>query len=328
MTVLVTGGAGYIGSHMVYALVAAGERAAVLDNLSTGFDWAVAGSVPLIVGETGDQPLVAKLIREHGVEAIIHFAASIVVPDSVSDPLGYYKNNTVNSRALIECAVQGGVKHFIFSSTAAVYGNPARVPVGEDEILVPVSPYGSSKMMTEIMLRDAGVAHGLKHVILRYFNVAGADPELRTGQSTKGATHLIKVAVETALGRREKMDVFGTDYPTPDGTCLRDYIHVTDLAQAHLDALRYLRNGGASVTANCGYGRGFSVREVIDTVKRVSGIDFRVDFAPRRPGDPAQIVASSDRARALFGWKPLRDDLAGIVRDALGWERKLMLRNR
>jgi UDP-glucose 4-epimerase len=328
MTVLVTGGAGYIGSHMVYALVAAGERPVVLDNLSTGFDWAIAEGVPLAVGETGDQALVAKLIKDHAIESIIHFAASVVVPDSVADPLAYYKNNTVNSRALIECAVQGGVKHFIFSSTAAVYGNPARVPVGEDEILVPVSPYGSSKMMTEIMLRDASVAHGLKHVILRYFNVAGADPELRTGQSTKGATHLIKVAVETALGRREKMDVFGTDYPTPDGTCLRDYIHVTDLAQAHLDALRYLRGGGASVTANCGYGRGFSVREVIDTVKRVSGIDFRVELAPRRPGDPAQIVASSDRARALFGWKPARDDLAGIVRDALGWERKLMLRNR
>ena len=247
MTVLVTGGAGYIGSHMVYALVAAGEKVVVLDNLSTGFDWAIAEGVPLVLGETGDQPLVAKLIKEHGVEAIIHFAASIVVPDSVSDPLGYYKNNTVNSRALIECAVKGGVKHFIFSSTAAVYGDTERVPVTEDDRLAPMSPYGSSKLMTEIMLRDASAAHGLGHVILRYFNVAGADPELRTGQSTKGATHLIKVAVETALGRREKMDVFGTDYPTRDGTCIRDYIHVSDLAQAHLDALRYLRNGGASV---------------------------------------------------------------------------------
>jgi UDP-glucose 4-epimerase len=251
-----------------------------------------------------------------------------VVPDSVADPLGYYKNNTVNSRALIECAVQGGVKHFIFSSTAAVYGNTTRVPVTEDDPLVPMSPYGSSKLMSEIMLRDASAAHGLAHVILRYFNVAGADPELRTGQSTKGATHLIKVAVETALGRREKMDVFGTDYPTPDGTCVRDYIHVSDLVQAHLDALRYLRKGGASVTANCGYGRGYSVREVIDTVKQVSGVDFRVDFAPPRAGDPPQIVASSDRARAVLGWKPARDDLPGIVRDALGWERKLMLRNR
>ena len=220
------------------------------------------------------------------------------------------------------------MQHFIFSSTAAVYGNPARVPVTEDDTLMPMSPYGSSKLMTEIMLRDAGVAHGLKHVILRYFNVAGADPELRTGQSTKGATHLIKVAVETALGRRAKMDVFGTDYPTPDGTCVRDYIHVSDLAQAHLDALRYLRGGGASATLNCGYGRGFSVLDVIDTVKRVSGTDFKVDMSPPRPGDPAQIVASSDRARALIGWKPAHDDLSTIVTHALGWERKLMLRNR
>jgi UDP-glucose 4-epimerase len=328
MTVLVTGGAGYIGSHMVYALVAAGERVVVLDNLTTGFDWAVAPEVPLVVGETGDQALVASLIDKHGIESIIHFAASIVVPDSVADPLGYYKNNTVNSRALIECAVRGGVKHFIFSSTAAVYGNPARVPVTEDDTLNPMSPYGSSKLMTEIMLRDAGTAHGLKHVVLRYFNVAGADPQLRTGQSTKGATHLIKVAVETALGRRAKMDVFGTDYPTPDGTCVRDYIHVSDLAQAHLDALRHLRSGGESATLNCGYGRGFSVFDVIETVKRVSGADFRVDLSPRRPGDPAQIVASSDRARALIGWKPAHDDLPTIVEHALGWERKLMMRNR
>jgi UDP-glucose 4-epimerase len=328
MTILVTGGAGYIGSHMVYALAAAGERVVVLDNLSTGFDWAIAEGVPLVVGETGDQALVAALIKQHAVEAIIHFAASIVVPDSVADPLGYYKNNTVNSRALIECAVKGGVKHFIFSSTAAVYGNPARSPVTEDDLTAPMSPYGSSKLMTEIMLRDAGSAHCLAHVILRYFNVAGADPGLRTGQSTKGATHLIKVAVETALGRRDKMDVFGTQYPTPDGTCVRDYIHVSDLARAHLDALRYLRGGGASVTANCGYGRGYSVREVIDTVKRVSGVDFRVDLGGPRPGDPAQIIAASERARALFGWQAQYDDLPTIVRHALAWERKLMVRNR
>ena len=328
MTVLVTGGAGYIGSHMVYTLVAAGEKVVVLDNLSTGFDWAIAEGVPLILGETGDQPLVEKLIEEHGIEAIIHFAASIVVPDSIADPLGYYKNNTVNSRALIECAVKGGVKHFIFSSTAAVYGNADRVPLTEDDPLAPMSPYGSSKLMTEIMLRDASIAHGLKHVILRYFNVAGADPDLRTGQSTKGATHLIKVAVETALGRRTKMDVFGTDYPTPDGTCIRDYIHVSDLAEAHLDALRHLRKGGYSLTANCGYGRGYSVRAVIDTVKHLSGADFPVDLSPRRVGDPAQIVASSGRARAVLGWKPQRDDLTMIVRHALGWERKLMMRNR
>jgi len=328
MTVMVTGGAGYIGSHMVYALLAAGERVVVLDNLCTGFDWAVAEGAPLIQGETGDQPLVSKIIKDHGVESIIHFAASVVVSDSVADPLSYYRNNTANSRAMIECAVKGSVKHFIFSSTAAVYGNPARMPVTEDDAPAPMSPYGSSKLMTEIMLRDASFAHPLRHVILRYFNVAGADPQGRTGQSTKGATHLIKVAVETALGRRAKMDVYGTDYPTPDGTCVRDYIHVSDLAQAHLDALRYLRAGGASLTANCGYGRGYSVREVIDTVKRVSEADFQVDISGPRPGDPASIVASSERARTALGWAPRHDDLDGIVRDALAWERKLMVRNR
>jgi len=323
MTILVTGGAGYIGSHMVHALVAAGERVIVLDNLSTGFKWAIAPGVPLITGETGDQALVARLIAEHEVGAIVHFAASIVVPDSVSDPLGYYRNNTVNSRALIECAVKGGVKAFIFSSTAAVYGNPAKVPIGEDDAVAPMSPYGSSKLMTEIMLRDAGFAHGLDYVILRYFNVAGADPQLRTGQSTKGATHLIKVAVETALGKRPKMDVFGTDYPTPDGTCIRDYIHVADLVRAHSDALAYLRGGGRPVTLNCGYGHGFSVLEVIETVKRVSGVDFRVDRAGARPGDPAQIVAKSDLIRQMLGWQPQYDDLATIVAHALAWERKL-----
>ena len=323
MTVLVTGGAGYIGSHMVHALADAGERVVVLDNLSTGFKWALPAGVPLIAGETGDQPLVQKLIGEHQVEAIIHFAASIVVPDSVADPLGYYKNNTVNSRALIECAVKGAVKHFVFSSTAAVYGNPARVPVKEDDLLVPMSPYGSSKLMTEVMLRDAGAAHGLAHVILRYFNVAGADPRGRTGQSTKGATHLIKVAVETALGKRKSMQVFGTDYPTPDGTCIRDYIHVSDLIAAHLDALTYLRGGGASATMNCGYGRGFSVREVIAAVKRAANADFAVELGERRPGDPAQIVAASDRIRATLGWAPKYDDLDVIVEHALKWEKEL-----
>jgi UDP-glucose 4-epimerase len=323
MTILVTGGAGYIGSHMVHALVDAGERVVVLDNLSTGFDWAVAKQATLVVGETGDQTLVQNLIAQNGVEAIIHFAASIVVPESVADPLGYYRNNTANSRALIECAVRGGVKQFIFSSTAAVYGNPAKVPVDENDQLMPMSPYGSSKLMTEIMLRDAGAAHGLAHVILRYFNVAGADPALRTGQSTKGATHLIKVAVETALGRRPRMQVFGTDYPTPDGTCVRDYIHVADLVRAHGDALRYLRGGGASTTLNCGYGRGFSVFQVIDTVRRVSGVDFEIEVAARRPGDPARIVARSDKIRALLGWRPQYDDLATIARDALEWELRL-----
>jgi UDP-glucose 4-epimerase len=326
MTILVTGGAGYIGSHMVHALVDAGESVVVLDNLTTGFDWAIAKGVPLIIGDTGDQALVANVIKQHDITDIIHFAASIVVPESVAEPLRYYRNNTANSRALIECAVEGGVRNFIFSSTAAVYGNPERTPVGEDDPVRPMSPYGSSKLMTEIILRDAAAAHPLSYVILRYFNVAGADPQGRTGQSTKGATHLIKVAVETALGRRTKMEVFGTDYPTPDGTCIRDYIHVSDLVRAHSDALAHLRRGGASATLNCGYGRGFSVLEVIDMVKRVSGADFRVDLAPRRPGDPAQIVAASARIRALIGWQPQFDDLATIVKHALAWERTLMAR--
>jgi len=326
MTVLVTGGAGYIGSHMVLELRDAGEKVVVLDDLSTGFAWAVAEGVPFIVGDSGDQALVARLIRQHDVDAIIHFAASIVVPDSVRDPLGYYRNNTVNSRALIECAVNNGVRHFIFSSTAAVYGDPAKIPVREDASPQPISPYGWSKLMSEIMLRDAGRAHGLGHVILRYFNVAGADPAGRAGQSSKGATHLIKVAVEASLGLREKLDVFGTDYPTPDGSCIRDYIHVCDLVRAHLDALRHLRSGGSSLTLNCGYGHGFSVREVVDTVKRVSGVDFKVAMAPRRAGDPAQIVADSRQAREMLGWRPRFDDLSTIVAHALAWERKLMKR--
>lgn len=324
MTILVTGGAGYIGSHMAHALADAGERVVILDDLSTGLDWAVPATAPLVIGSSGDQALVTKLIAEHGVDSIIHFAASVVVPESVANPLGYYGNNTVNSRALIECAVKGGVTSFIFSSTAAVYGNPAHVPVEESDPTIPISPYGSSKLMTEIMLRDAGAAHGLRHVILRYFNVAGADPALRTGQSTRGATHLIKVAVETALGARAKMQIFGTDYPTPDGTCIRDYIHVSDLVRAHSDALAYLREGGASATLNCGYGHGFSVIEVIDTVKRVSGVDFPVERAARRAGDPAQIIANSGRIRAMLGWRPQYDDLTTIATHAFAWERRLM----
>ena len=326
MTVLVTGGAGYIGSHMVHALVDAGERVVVLDNLTTGFDWAVAPGASLVIGETGDQSCVAALIAEHHIDAVIHFAASTVVPDSLRDPLGYYHNNTVNSRALIETAVKQGVRHFIFSSTAAVYGNPKRLPVREDDATAPMSPYGSSKLMTEIMLRDAGSAYGLRHVILRYFNVAGADPLGRTGQSTRRATHLIKVAVEAALGLRPKLEVFGADYPTPDGTCIRDYIHVCDLVRAHSDALAYLRGGGESTTLNCGYGRGFSVREVIDTVKQVSGVDFKVEFAGRRAGDPANIVAASDLVRSTLKWQPRFHDLQTIVTHALAWELKLSKR--
>ena len=323
MTVLVTGGAGYIGSHMVYALRDAGECVVVVDNLTTGFPWAVAEGAPLVLAETGDQAKLTAVIAEHGIDTVIHFAASIVVPDSVRDPLAYYRNNTVNSRALIETAVKSGVRYFIFSSTAAVYGNPARVPVREDDPTVPMSPYGWSKLMTEIMLRDAGAVHGLRYAILRYFNVAGADPRGRSGQSTKGATHLVKVAVETALGLRPRIEVFGTDYPTPDGTCIRDYIHVWDLVRAHSDALAYLRGGGDCVTLNCGYGRGFSVLEVIKTVKRVAATDFPVELRGRRAGDPAQIVASAERARTILGWQPQFDDLAAIVRHALAWERKL-----
>ena len=326
MTILVTGGAGYIGSHMAHALADAGERSVVLDNLSTGFEWAVPKGTPLVVAQSGDQKRIEALVTEHGIDTIVHFAASLVVPDSVRDPLGYYRNNTVNSRALIETAVNSGVRYFIFSSTAAVYGNPERVPVREEDPTMPISPYGSSKLMTEIMLRDAGSAHGLQHVILRYFNVAGADPQRRAGQSTKAATHLIKVAVEAALGLRAKLDVFGDDYPTPDGSCVRDYIHVSDLARAHSDALRHLRAGEPSLTLNCGYGHGFSVLQVIDAVKRVSGVDFKVDIAPRRPGDPAQIVASSEKAREKLGWRPRHDELSTIVRDALAWERELMTR--
>jgi UDP-glucose 4-epimerase len=327
MAVLVTGGAGYIGSHMVYALADAGEEVVVLDNLSTGFRWALPKQVPLYEGDTGDEKLTLEIVARHDIDSIIHFAASIVVPDSVADPLGYYRNNTANSRTLLEAAVKGGVHHFIFSSTAAVYGNPQSVPVSEDAPTVPMSPYGWSKLMTEIILRDTAAAHPLRYVALRYFNVAGADPALRTGQSTPAATHLIKVAVQTALGMRKKMQIFGTDYPTPDGTCIRDYIHVSDLVAAHSDALAYLRAGGDSVTLNCGYGRGFSVLEVIDTVKKVSGVDFTTELTGKRPGDPAQIVAASDRIRRLLKWTPQFDDLPTIVAHALAWEKKLKQSN-
>lgn len=323
MAVLVTGGAGYIGSHMVLALSDAGEEVVVLDDLSTGFKHAVHPKAKLVVGDVADEKLVASIIQEHKIDAVIHFAAKIVVPDSVADPLGYYLANTVKTRALLAAVTGAGVKHFVFSSTAAVYGNPEENPVSETAKLSPMSPYGNSKLISEWMLRDVAAAYNFHYVALRYFNVAGADPEGRAGQSTKGATHLIKVACETATGQRNRMSVFGTDYPTADGTCVRDYIHVSDLVAAHLNALKYLRAGGENMVLNCGYGRGYSVLEVIETVKRVSGKDFPVELSPRRPGDPAAIVARADKIRATLGWQPKLDDLEKIVTHALAWEAKL-----
>jgi UDP-glucose 4-epimerase len=324
MSVLVTGGAGYIGSHMVLELLDAGEDVLVLDNLSTGFRWAVPAEAKFVEGDVGDHDLVRRLLLKNKIDAVIHFAGSIVVPDSISDPLGYYHNNTGKSRSLLECTVEARVPHFIFSSTAAVYGMPKQNPVSEDAQLEPISPYGSSKLMTEIMLRDTAHAHDLKYVALRYFNVAGADPLGRSGQSTPQATHLIKVAGEAALGLRPYLEVFGTDYPTPDGTCVRDYIHVTDLARAHISALEYLREGGKSEVLNCGYGTGYSVLDVVDAVKRASGSDFAVRLGPRRPGDPAALIAQADRIGELLGWVPMLDDLDTIVESALGWEQRLI----
>jgi UDP-glucose 4-epimerase len=323
MAILVTGGAGFIGSHMVLALLDAGHQVVVLDNLSTGFRWAVPASATLVMGDVGDQDLVRTVIRKYDIKAIVHFAGSIVVPESVADPLGYYNNNTVKSRALMEAAVAAGIRHFIFSSTAAVYGNPAENPVSETASAAPVSPYGWSKLMTEIMLADTARAHDFRYVALRYFNVAGADPLGRSGQSTPRATHLIKVACEAALGRRPYVEVFGNDYPTPDGTCIRDYIHVSDLISAHVAALDHLNAGGASGVFNCGYSKGFSVLQVMDAVKRVSGVDFEVRQSPRRAGDPAAIVAGSQKVRDALGWQPQHDDLDEIVRHALSWEANL-----
>ncbi len=326
MTILVTGGAGYIGSHIVHGLLDLGETVVVLDNLATGFRDAVPAAAQFVVGSTIDAALVSKVISEHRVQAIVHLAASTVVPDSVADPLSYYANNTAGSLSLLKAAVGGAVKHFVFSSTAAVYGNPEATPVKEDAALQPMSPYGASKLMTERMLQDAAAASGLKYVALRYFNVAGADPKLRTGQSTRAATHLIKAAVQAALGIRDHLDIFGSDYPTPDGTCIRDYIHVSDLVGAHIAALNYLRDGGASTLMNCGYGHGYSVREVVDAVKRVSGVDFAVEMRPRRAGDPAGIVADVHAIKGILSWKPDYDDLDTIVRHALAWEKKLVAR--
>ncbi len=324
MSVLVTGGAGYIGSHMVLELLDSGEEVVVLDNLVTGFREAIPAAAKFVFGDIGNIELVRNTVRKHGVESIIHFAGSIVVPDSMVDPLGYYNNNTVKSRALIEAAVSSGVRNFIFSSTAAVYGMPERVPVSEDDPLRPISPYGSSKLMTEIMLADAARAHDFNFVALRYFNVAGADPMGRTGQSTPRATHLIKVACQTALGARSHLDVYGTDYETRDGTCIRDYIQVSDLARAHMNALGFLRGGGKSSIYNCGYGRGYTVFEVIEAVKRASKRDFAVRLSPRRAGDPAAIVAGADRIRETLGWQPRFADLDAIVAQALAWESRLL----
>jgi len=321
-SILVTGGAGYIGSHVVRQLAESGRRVVVLDNLSSGREDAVLGG-ELVVGDTGDPATVEWVLGEHEVGAVLHFAAKVVVPESVADPLLYYGNNTCASRNLIEYAVRAGVEHFIFSSTAAVYGIPEGGEAREDTPTAPINPYGTSKLMTEWMLRDVAAASPLRHVVLRYFNVAGADPHGRIGQSTPGATHLIKVACEAACGKRDGVAVFGTDYPTPDGTGVRDYIHVEDLARAHLDALAYLEDGGASTTLNCGYGRGYSVREVLAMVERVAGKPLTVREEARRPGDPPALVAIAARIRDTLGWSPQLDDLETIVRTAYEWERKL-----
>lgn len=323
MAVLVTGGAGYIGGHAVLALLDAGERVVVLDDLSTGVRRAIPEGVHLVEGDVADAALVQRAMREHEVTEILHFAAKIVVPDSVADPLGYYEANTVKTRALLAAALGAGLERFVFSSTAAVYGEPEIGILDETATPAPINPYGRSKLMSEWMIRDAAAAHGFGYTILRYFNVAGADPKGRIGQSTPNATHLIKVAAQTALGARPKLSLFGTDYPTPDGTCVRDYIQVSDLADAHVAALRHLRAGGESLVLNCGYGRGASVREVIETVKRVSGMDFPVEAVPRRPGDPAALIADPTRIRERLSWTPRHDDLDTIVAQALAWERRL-----
>ncbi len=328
MTILITGGAGYIGSHMVLNLCDRGDKVVVLDNLVTGNDWAVDPRARLVIGNAKDIDLVEGLIEKEGIDAIIHFAGSIIVPESVTDPLKYYANNTGVSRNLLQAAVNGGIKRFIFSSTAAVYGMTGLDPVVEQSALDPVSPYGRSKLMTEWMIADAAAAYGFSYGILRYFNVAGADPANRSGQATPEATHLIKVALQAATGQRDGMEIFGTDYETPDGTCIRDYIHVTDLADAHALLLDYLGAGGASTIFNCGYGHGFSVKQVVDRVKAVTGIDFPVHLALRRAGDPPAIIANSDAIKDALRWVPDHDDLDEIVAHAYAWEKKLMTRNR
>jgi UDP-glucose 4-epimerase len=322
-TILVTGGAGYIGSHVVLQLRARGERVVVLDDLSRGFRQAVLDT-PLIVGQVGDRETVLKTLREHGVDTVMHFAAYTIVPESVREPLKYYGNNTCSTRSLLQCCLEAGVKHFVFSSTAAVYGTPPEGVAAETSPTVPINPYGTSKLMSEWMLRDVSAASDLKHVALRYFNVAGSDSQCRLGQATPKATLLVKVACEVAVGKRPHLSIFGTDYPTPDGTGVRDYIHVEDLATAHLNALDYLRSGGASTILNVGYGHGYSVREVLQSVERVAGGPLKVLEEPRRPGDPSALVARADRIRHELGWKPRLDDLDTIVRHSLAWEKRLL----
>lgn len=323
MPVLVTGGAGYIGSHVVRQLSEAGYTVVVYDNLSTGFPNALVHGERLVTGDLSDTARLDALFVEYGFSTVLHFAASIVAPESVTAPLKYYGNNTRNTLNLLGACVKHGVERFIFSSTAAVYGIPDSGVAAEESATVPINPYGTSKLMSEWMLRDVCAAHGMRSVALRYFNVAGADPQARMGQRTPEATHLIKVCCQAALGLRDKVCIFGTDYPTPDGTGIRDYIHVEDLASAHLAALSYLEKGGESTRINVGYGRGSSVRDVIDMVRRVSGVPFPAEEAPRRPGDPPSLVARADRARTLLGWTPRYDDLETIVADAWRWEKKI-----
>lgn len=324
MAILVTGGAGYIGSHMVWSLLDEGHKVVVVDRLTTGFRWAVAPDARFYLGDVGDRALMTQVFEENEIEAILHFAGSVVVPESVSNPLDYYENNTGNTRILISTAIEAGVRNFIFSSTAAVYGTPSsNAPVRETDTPHPENPYGMSKLMTEIMLQDAARAHDFRFVALRYFNVAGADLKGRVGPATRNATHLIKVACETALGERKAIHVFGGDYPTPDGTGVRDYIHVVDLVSAHLDALKHLQAGGESLVANCGYGRGYSVLDVLRAVERVSGVSLTVVHGQRRPGDAASVVADPTLARQRLGWQPRHDDLDGIIRSALDWEKQM-----